>query len=63
MFGATFNLVTRVRVPKFFEHWKMIVFEFIIIIIIIIVIIIIVVFIYLFICIKQLFQSQKHLPK
>ena len=30
MFGATFNLVTRVRLPWFLEHWKMIVFKLIV---------------------------------
>ena len=27
MFDEAFNLVTRVGVPQFLEHWKIIVFE------------------------------------
>ena len=30
MFGATFNLATRVRLPQVLEHWEMIVFKLII---------------------------------
>ena len=30
MFGATFNLVTRVGLPLFLEHWKMVVWKLIV---------------------------------